>query len=395
MQKRPDKVFCTYGLYENELEKLLSKHAESKVANLLFGKIIDAEDKIVLSRNEIALLKKFFVIEQLRTPDAIEYIAKEREDFRGQSSECLLECGYFENQTSALSNEDYLSRTLRNLLEYEGSSADDLLEWLQKPTTTLVAQKWLRIFNSCYIAFWDSKKSGEDFLITDEGMACEQDPSALPPFGLSATEHLKLGFLASVRDNPCLSKTQIIQAAKLAYNRAGIRANFYLFSLTATRTIALIDPFFRTYDSEDQWQSLFHLPSPDFWPSAFLDKGVARKNKVVCNGPENQYIYPVHDMQLEDVIYYNTLLLDRINNLLGFGESQKIIRSIAAYLQIKNPRKDYRGLKKELEKNGYSIPESQKYKDMAHGFATRPFLEISKGLEYIEYVQRSLQKAGK
>ena len=47
MQKRPDKVFCTYGLYENELEKLLSKHAESKVANLLFGKIIDAEDKIV------------------------------------------------------------------------------------------------------------------------------------------------------------------------------------------------------------------------------------------------------------------------------------------------------------------------------------------------------------
>ncbi len=405
MQKKPGSVFCINGLYEDELENLFNTNAESKVANLLFNKIIDAEGEIVLNRDEVLLLKRFFAIEQLRTPDTIGYIKEERDYFKSHSQEHLSRYGYFDNPTSGLSDKEYLTLALRNILEYEGSSMNDLWAWLQKPTTTLVAQKWLRIYNSCYIAFWDSKKSGEDFIITDVGMACEQDTLILSQFGASRIELIEQGFLNYIAQNPNFSKFQKDRAEELACSNGFIPANIYLFSLTATRTIALINPFFRTYDPDDQWQSDYHLPSPDFWPSAFLDKNLVKKNKTIYEDPEkvalqhifspnDRYIYPIRDMQLEDVLYCNALMLDRINSLLGFGDSRRIIRSLATYLQGNRPRKDYLGLKKQLEAYGYVLPETQKHKDIANGFVTRPNQEIAKGEKYVKYALRLAGSAG-
>ncbi len=402
MQKRPDKVFCVSGLYNDELEKLLNKNAESKVANLLPDKIINSEDEIVLSREEILLLKRFLAIESLRTPNAIKYIKKERAYFENQSSECLRKRYYFDNPTSTLTDEEYLSLTLRNLLENEAASMADFATLLQKPTTTLVAQKWLRIFNSCYIAFWDSKKTGEEFIITDEGMACEHDPSK---FMLDSqkenpwnTELLKPGFMVSILESNFYSQEQKEYVINQICIGGEVAANFYLFSLTATRTIVLIDPFFGIYDPEGPWHSQAYLPIPDFWPSAFLNKGLVKKNKVIRENPEkancfefgqnDKYVYRIHDMQLEDVFYCNALMLDRIDKLVGFGNSQKIIRSLATYLQISKPEKDYRGLKKALEAYGYTIPESQKYKDLARGFFERPYQELLRNKNYIQYALR-------
>lgn len=87
MRKRPDKVFCSNGLYEDELEHLFNVNAESKVANLLFNKILTEEAEVSLDREELLLLKKFFAIEQLRTPDSKLYIRHEREYFEKASPE--------------------------------------------------------------------------------------------------------------------------------------------------------------------------------------------------------------------------------------------------------------------------------------------------------------------
>ena len=393
MRKQPGKVFYVKGLYEDELETLFNRNAESKVHNLLFNKILDEENEVTLTRREILLIKKFLAIEQLRVPDTQSYIKHEREHFKGLSKDYLDKSDYHDNATSNLSDEEYLSLTLKNILEYDGFSEEDFDKWLKNPKATLSAQKWMRLYNSCYISFWDSKKSGEDFIITDEGMSCEHDPSKF--LNPTQMELLKPGFMMSLLENPNISNEQKMVIMQSIYNGSQVRANFYFFSLTSTRTIVLIDPFFKTYDKEDPWSAYYHLPSPDFWPSGFGDRTLVEKNKCVYEDIEkvknhifsvnDKYIYKIHDMKLEDVLYYNCLMLDRVNEILGFSESQKIIRSLACYLQLGKPRNDYKNLKNQLEDIGYNIPVSQKYKDLAYGFSENPVNEAFKAKKYFDF----------
>lgn len=395
MRKRPDKVFCSNGLYEDELEHLFNVNAESKVANLLFNKILTEEAEVSLDREELLLLKKFFAIEQLRTPDSKLYIRHEREDFEKTSPKDLEKLGYFDNPTSKLNDEEYLKQTLKNILEYNGYSEKDFLDWLKDPNVTYSAQKWMKIYMQCYLSFWDSKKSGEDFLISDIGMTCEHDPSKFLHDNSTQMELLKPGFYISLLENPNYSEMQKRFIIENMVNGSEVRANFYFFSLTATRTIVLIDPFFRIFDKDEPWTSLFHLPLPDIWPSGFIDRSLIEKNKALYENiekaqqrifsPNDKYIYKIHDMELEDVLYYNSLLLDRIDSVIGFGESKRIIRSLASYLQVSAPRNDYRKLKTKLENIGYSIPSSEKYRKIAHDFVDRPKQAITKGSKYIQY----------
>lgn len=398
MRKKPDKVFCLNGLYEDELESLFNSNAESKVANLLLNKILTEETEVVLSREELLLLKKFFAIEQLRTPNMKTYIRHDREYFEKSSSEHLKAIGYFDNPTSKLNDEEYLKLTLKGILEYNGFTQEDFGNWLKNPNVTLSAQKWMKIYMQCYLSFWDSKKSGEDFLITDAGISCEHDPSKFLPGNSKQMELLKPGFFLSLLENSSISNEKKSFILQSVASGSEVRANFYFFSLTATRTIVLIDPFFRIFDKNEPWQSIFHLPLPDFWPSAFIDRYLIEKNQVQYENLENarvrtfskndKFIYKIHDMELEDVLYYNSLLLDRIDTIIGFGESGRIIRSLASYLQVYVPRNDYRKLKIELENIGYSIPSSEKYRRIGHSFTERPDQEIIKGWKYIEYAMK-------
>ena len=400
--KDPKKAFCIRGLYEDAIEDLLNFNAESKVAKLLFNKIIDAENEIRLSRQEIILLKKFFAIEQLRTLDTIEYMKAEREYFEHMSPQDLYFLGYAPNETRNLSDEDYLAQTLKSILEYDGFSEEDFRSWLYKSTTTLVAQKWMKIYNSCYIAVWDSKKSGEDFIITDEGMTCEHDPSKFSPLNPIGKELLKPGFLLSICQGSNYDDAQKSSAFIFALNGNSVEANFYLFSLTATRTIVLVDPFFRLYDPSDPSRIQDRLPEPDFWPSAFYDRQLVEKNKVIYEDQDkanqhifslkDEYIYKIHDMQLEDVLYYNVLTLDRVDAQMGFGDGNKIARSLATYLALSNPRNDYQGLKNELEKCDVKIPPSQKYEQTARYYAERPVQETLKNWKYAELALKLSQK---
>ena len=97
-------------------------------------------------------------------------------------------------------------------------------------------------------------------------------------------------------------------------------------------------------------------------------------------------------MQLEDVLYYNVLTLDRVDAQMGFGDGNKIARSLATYLALSNPRNDYQGLKNELEKCDVKIPPSQKYEQTARYYAERPVQETLKNWKYAELALKLSQK---
>lgn len=77
--EKADRLFCSTKLYEENLEKLFNQNSESEVANILFDKIVDAEGIITLTRKELMILKRFFALEMLRTPNTLQYIRRQRD----------------------------------------------------------------------------------------------------------------------------------------------------------------------------------------------------------------------------------------------------------------------------------------------------------------------------
>ena len=63
--KRPHKVFFHEDIFDEETEKLFN-FIESRVANIISQKIL-AKGKVVLTRKELVLLKRYMLISSVRT----------------------------------------------------------------------------------------------------------------------------------------------------------------------------------------------------------------------------------------------------------------------------------------------------------------------------------------
>ena len=394
-RKKPDKIFCSTKLYEESLEKLFNQNAESRVANILFNKIINAEGTVTLTRRELMLLKRFFSLEMLRTPVAVNYINHQRSVFHKLGKHYYLDRMFkIHPVEEELSDEEYLKQTLLSILE-----SDDEYKWADKENATFVAQKWTRVFNSCYFSIWDSKKCGEDFVISDIGMVCEHDPSRF--YGDYGQELIKTGYYLSLlkKTKSAEEKANIL---KLILNEDNVGANFYFTPLTPSRTLVLVDPFYRLFDeAEDR---MLGMSKPDIWPSGFQNKGIVKKNRSryvdlekAMRGekdPNDEYIYDIVDLEKEDVIYFNVLNMDRIDSLLGFGESSRVLRSLGTYLCLGKPRKDYRKLSDLLSENGYAVPRNDFCRKEAYYFENLPNLDRAKANEYMNETIAFMQRMG-
>lgn len=154
--------------------------------------------------------------------------------------------------------------------------------------------------------------------------------------------------------------------------------NMYLFTISKNRMIVLINPFFRLYDKDD-WNCCSKYEEPDIWTTSIKDKKLFSKNKNNYVDLENskygkhsendKFIYKIHNMNLEDVIYVNCLILDRINMMLGFSEASKIRRSLITYSCIFNQKNNYTDLIKQLSEFGYEMSKTKKYQEIANWIA--------------------------
>lgn len=366
-------AFCEKKLYPEEIEILLSK-LESEFANVLDNKILKAKDKIVLLRAELNLIKRFLVVLQMRTPSSLGKWGGEKE-----SKKVLKSLGFKETIIENETVDEYNIRTIRVLVE-----SKDYEEVLKHPLVTYDACKWAMLYKNCYLVVWDSSDTREDFLITDIGMTCEHEPSKFLIPG-HFEEFVKPGYLLYHLENAQNEIEKLIYSDFLNKSRF-VLANFYMFSISNTRMIGLVNPFFRLYYDKNTIKKLGCVP--DVWPSN-ISKDALESNDVKYINHRNikgvdyiteyndkdEYIYKIKNLSLEDVLNINSLMLDRAQEVLGFVNSNKILRSLRVYMGVDeiNPRVDYRPLKEELEKMGYTFSK-RKY-----------FLELSKKLD-LRYV---------
>ena len=146
----------------------------------------------------------------------------------------------------------------------------------------------------------------------------------------------------------------------LWYAQQTFHENFYMFSISKTRMLVIINPFFRLFDKAEK------MKRPDIWPSKISEELYA-KNKAPrlakLNGKPvysdtDLFKYKVQKMSLEDFRWVNMLMLDRVQNILGFSDIEKIADSVCDYKEFYSDvlmqpmRVNYNPLIKYFKDNG-------------------------------------------
>ena len=361
-------AFVEKGLYPNELETKLIR-LESDFANLLDKKILNASEQIILTREDLWMIKKFFAVALLRVPASLygprNLDTKERNEMMG----------FKEVVIPDESDLDYHFRSINVVIDSE-----EIDEVYNSSIVTYEACKWSQLFNNCYVTIWDSKECGEDFIITDNGMNCEHDKSRFKTFyGYYnyRDEMIKNGYINKrLFDSAANKDSAILRYFDTQARMAYVHANYYLFAVSNNRTIALVNPFFRLYSDEVVADTKV---KPNIWPSKISEYALEANKCDYINKEEiefnlqDKFIYKVKSLSLEDVILVNCLMLDRVDTWFGFYESAKILRTISTYNSISRigQRNHFDTLITHLSNNGYELCKSKKYRDLAK-YMTEP-----------------------
>lgn len=335
------RVFAEHRIYPAELEKDIGYKLEAPFAKLFHHKLMSGKNdaKITLTRKELQLMKRFFLLETIRviSMKEIESVEKALAD---------LYCAYFPDSLEAQipdeTAEERWHRNIKVIVETE-----NLNKVSEHPLCTYEILKWSYIFNSGYFAFWDCADSGVDYIISDIGLTSEVEPSKLQD-----------GFEHTKKDELCrLFGRELNSAKKSAYEKllsvqTFFHENFYMFPLSKNRMIVTVNPFFELYDNKTK------LSKPYEWPTVIssrrlFEKNVPPKQMVLLGKPiykdDDEFIYTVQKVKTEDAEYINMLMLDRVESIMGYNDFEKIRSSVKRYIdhyeQIKmKPPVDYSAL---------------------------------------------------
>lgn len=331
-KKNIEKAFSGKNIYPREIELMLQK-VEGPFGNFLNNKLLKAESEITLTRKEIDLIKKFLMILQLRSPFSLD--ERYKDVFEGEHF------GIDEVKVENESYEEYIFRTIKVIIESES-----LTDILKHELRTKQAIKWSLLYYNCYVVIWDSKESKEDFFITDIGMTCEHEKTRFMFEQYNVREELeKPGYLLS-KINDRITPNYMKDAYNDILNRSAfVPGNFYMFSISETRMIGLVNPFFRMYYEFDE--------KPDIWPTK-LSREALECNTCFYKNTQSKYIYDaeynekdlftykIKNLKKEDVFLINSLMLDRVEENLGYVSHKKIIRSLYIYDNyIRDMKKKY------------------------------------------------------
>ncbi len=342
-------AFARKGLYDDEVEKNLNFKIESQFGSLFANKICKFTDEVVLSRDELYLIKKFLLISAMRTCRSEEWVnyeknfyersrrhAEEYAKARNMSSEqkeiylSQFVPPFEEKQIDGETPFDYWMRTMNVILETDGT----VKGIFNHPDKTYPAHRWAKVMQYSYLAFWDTKNVNDEFIITDIGMTSENE---LGWNGVTVHNLKKTLFLRN-----CYEKESDVNLQRIIYENIlkmeNFTENFMMFPVSSRRMIALICPFYKfrilygwRYSMPDL-RSLTNMPDENlFFPNDVKYVKPQPDDGSVNEDDGDRYIYEIKNLTREQVRYCNSLFLDRINEYAGFSSLGKAVGSLLAY----------------------------------------------------------------
>ncbi len=333
--KRPNNAFYKKDIYDEEIEKLCNFNIESKVANILNNKIL-VDGKVVLTREDLNILKKYMLICSVRTQsdNQVSDLLKSFEHNADAYIETLHE---YENLPKTkdlyISNHDLFFRILKVF-----ASASDIRSIALNPLATREMICWALPYLESYITFWDAPENRE-FVLTDCGMCSEYEGFHRITGGYDIS---KFSYLLHQVKNGKGEYVPFLASNYLMYE------NYNVFNLSSKRCMIAINPFFKLYQSEkltfkqfDTGEVSETLPHPDIWPAIIQSKHLFEiPTNEYSNSmyplspfaPDDKFIYEPKVLSEEDIIYINNLILSQSNEIIGFNDITKIYDSLFYHL---------------------------------------------------------------
>lgn len=334
--RNPKSIFCGENIYSSAVEEKLHK-LETIYSSIIDKKII-GKDTIRLTRDELYKIKKFLIVDGLRTmfeegqfvkffktfePSAKEYFKRLELTAKVDPREAIYLKMLNKNNHKYLSKIDMTDKEkymfcLERLLDNEPFALH-----LTDCPMDLIA--WSAAFTESYLTFWDAAES-EEFLLTDINMMSEYDMCHEMYGGLN-TE--KTSYLIS-KINESSIYLSILKTLSVMYE------NYDIFNISNTRCIVCINPFFKLYDDNIFGVDNQNIISkPNIWP------GTTIHHLKAYEIPKNEYekstleytkndifIYNPYKLTVEETLALNLKFIKQCKNALGFVNKEKIINSL-------------------------------------------------------------------
>ena len=331
LKKRPDKVFYKNDRLPQDLDNLLSTAIESRFANILYKKLITG-NTVELTRKELNLVKRYLLMTSVRTYSEDEFwdvIHSLAANFRHYSLTNPEVSRLKSVDDLGLTPKQFYELTLRVICENE----DPNLICFDKRVTSEIAM-WARPFAESYLAIWDASKDME-YILSDCSMVSEYEGVQDLTGGLSLSKVSYLQYqLVHTEDN--LEKIYYIQTlAKCSI----MYENYNVFNLSSTRSLILINPFFRQYFKQDisydNGEGRKSVKAPDMWPSVIQNKELFRTpiNRYAVGTGEIKtaddiFVYEAKTLSPEELVYINSLIIFSTHDIFGFNKVEAIKDSV-------------------------------------------------------------------
>lgn len=333
--------FFEKDIYTDEVEQKFNEKIESTFGDFLSNFVLKQQEKVILNRKQLRLIKKFLLLSIFRSKSSIEFLRKERESY--YIFKQFTRFSTFEEKIKESENdEEYWMRTLNVILDSDGSPESIL----KHPLKTFVAYRWSLIINAGYLAFWDSKTDKDDFVITDIGMTSENEKGWN---GINVHNFKKTQSIANCIEKSTDKEEQILLMNSLEMC-SYFHENFQMFPISSNRMIVLISPYFKLYYT-NQNKNLPALSDLSYLDNdkLFLPNDVNYKKEQTglthTYDEEDEYIYEIKELTSQEVQYCNALFMDRIDTHLGFSSLNNAVKSILKYKKLNSypyiPRVDY------------------------------------------------------
>ena len=325
--KRPDRAFCEINKYDKELEQIFNFNIESRVANILDKNILIDSD-ITLTREELILLKKYMLISSVRTMTEDEFY-KTMIDFE-KNAERYISIWKEYNHLPSIRNVQLTPKQLYSNALKLFAVNQTIRDIALSPLATREMLAWAVPFIESYIAFWDAPK-GHEFILSDTGMCSEYEGFHMISGGVDIS---KVSYLLNRAKKKNPAYYSLIASQFTMYE------NYNIFTISSTRSMIMINPFFRLYYDFMVYEIGSHqtvtLDKPDIWPAIIQNKLLFEPpktkykiNQFIENHTMNdEFVYKPKTLTKEDLIYLNSLILAQSKNIIGFNNAKHIIDSI-------------------------------------------------------------------
>jgi len=291
-------IFSENEYYPEELERSLCRNIEVQFSTLLNAKILTNTKNLILTLDEMLILKKYLLITVFRFKPNIRYLQELYPDLSLKEFDEIL--GEF-------------TENLNKILECKTKEEMNVYIDLMNEHTNPNLFAYVKDITSSYTVIVSSRRCEEDFVIHDKGFVSYEGPIKIKKLNATLELAIKTG------------DRLLFQIASMLTPH-----DYSVFPLTRNIAILTMSPFFKLCLDK----SPYHIKYPEEAQTiskilGFGNKEIIEDPKIVSLGDSGMgYKINIKHLKLDDVIFINTLLISATEQFFAFSDINKIQRTI-------------------------------------------------------------------